>query len=154
MPGSGMFPGERNGNPLQCSCLENSIDRGAWRAIAHGVTKCWIWLDTYMAWQIFTEYSNVYISHSSIKIFLIYFMFTFMHNKQYPFKVHDSLYTLMNPPAKSRYNISLQQKIPMPFFLLSLDQGNHWFASCHYSISSVQFSSAAMLFKHSPVKHI
>ena len=31
--------GEGNGNPLQYSCLENSMDRGAWQAIVHGVTK-------------------------------------------------------------------------------------------------------------------
>ena len=39
IPGSGMFPGEGNGNPLQYSCLENSMDRGAWHAIVHGVAK-------------------------------------------------------------------------------------------------------------------
>jgi len=39
IPGSGRSPGEGNGNPLQYSCLENSIDRGAWWAIVHGVTK-------------------------------------------------------------------------------------------------------------------
>ena len=37
IPGSGRSPGERNGNPLQYSCLENPTDRGAWRAIVHGV---------------------------------------------------------------------------------------------------------------------
>ena len=31
--------GEQNGNPLQCSCLENSMDRGTWGATVHGVTK-------------------------------------------------------------------------------------------------------------------
>ena len=39
IPGSGRSPGERNGNPLQSSCLENAMDRGAWRATVHGVTK-------------------------------------------------------------------------------------------------------------------
>ena len=34
-----LLPGEGNGNPLQCSCLENSMDRGAWWATVHGVTK-------------------------------------------------------------------------------------------------------------------
>ena len=38
-PGSGKFPGVGNGNPLQYSCLENSMDRGAWQAIVHGVTN-------------------------------------------------------------------------------------------------------------------
>ena len=37
--GSGRYPGERNGNPLQYSCLEKSMDRKAWRATVHGVTK-------------------------------------------------------------------------------------------------------------------
>ena len=39
IPGSGRFPGEGNGNPLQYSCLENSMDRGAWQAIVHEVTE-------------------------------------------------------------------------------------------------------------------
>ena len=39
IPGLGRFPGEGNGNPLQYSCLENPLDRGAWRAIVHGVPK-------------------------------------------------------------------------------------------------------------------
>ena len=37
--GSGRSPGEGNGNPLQYSCLENSMDRGAWRATVHGLAK-------------------------------------------------------------------------------------------------------------------
>ena len=37
--GSGRSSGGGNGNPLKYSCLENSIDRGAWRAIVHGVAK-------------------------------------------------------------------------------------------------------------------
>ena len=36
IPGSGRSPGERNGNPLQYSSLENPMDRGAWQATAHG----------------------------------------------------------------------------------------------------------------------
>ena len=39
IPGLGRSPGEGNGNPLQYSCLENPMDRGAWQAIVHGVTK-------------------------------------------------------------------------------------------------------------------
>ena len=39
IPGSGRFPGIRNGNPLQYSCLDNSMDRGIWWARVHGVTK-------------------------------------------------------------------------------------------------------------------
>ena len=39
IPGLGRSPGEGNGNPLQYSCLESPMDRGAWRAAVHGVTK-------------------------------------------------------------------------------------------------------------------
>ena len=39
IPGSGRSPGVRNGNPLQFSCLENPIDRGAWQATVHGVAR-------------------------------------------------------------------------------------------------------------------
>ena len=39
IPGSGRSPGGGNGNPLQCSCLENPMDRGALWAIVHGVAK-------------------------------------------------------------------------------------------------------------------
>ena len=39
IPGSGRSPGEGNGNPLQYSCLENPMDRGAWWATVHGVAE-------------------------------------------------------------------------------------------------------------------
>ena len=38
-PEAGRTPGGGNGNPLQCSCLENPVDKGACRAIVHEVTK-------------------------------------------------------------------------------------------------------------------
>ena len=41
IPGLGKSPGERNGNPLQYSCLGNTMDRRAWRAIVPGVKKSW-----------------------------------------------------------------------------------------------------------------
>ena len=41
IPRLGRSPGKGNGNPLQYSCLENSMDRGAWLAIVHVVTKSW-----------------------------------------------------------------------------------------------------------------
>ena len=42
--GPGRSPREGNGNPLQCSCLENSMDREAWQATVHGVAKSQTWL--------------------------------------------------------------------------------------------------------------
>ena len=42
IPGSGRSPGMGNDNTLQYSCLENSMDRGAWQARVHGVARSWI----------------------------------------------------------------------------------------------------------------
>ena len=41
VPGLGRSAGELNGNPLQYSCLENSMNRGAWWATVHGIAKSW-----------------------------------------------------------------------------------------------------------------
>ena len=41
IPGSERASGERNGNPLQYSCLENPMDREAWQATVHGIAKSW-----------------------------------------------------------------------------------------------------------------
>ena len=51
IPGLGRSPGEGNGNPLQYSCLENSMDGGAWWATVHGVTKSWTQLSDFTTSQ-------------------------------------------------------------------------------------------------------
>ena len=53
IPGSGRSPGEGNGNPLQYSCLENPMDRGAWWATVHGFAEIRIQLSN------FTFYSTL-----------------------------------------------------------------------------------------------
>ena len=47
LPGSERLPGEGNGNPLQYSCLENPMDRGAWWATVRGVAKSWTQLSDF-----------------------------------------------------------------------------------------------------------
>ena len=47
IPGLERSPGEGNGNPLQYSCLKNSMDRGAQQATVHGVAKSWARLGTH-----------------------------------------------------------------------------------------------------------
>jgi len=46
IPGSERFPGEENGNMLQYSCLESSINKESWQATVHGVAKGWTRLGT------------------------------------------------------------------------------------------------------------
>ena len=53
IPGLGRSPRERNGNPLQCSCLEKPMDRGAWQAKTHRVAKSRLkWLSTYTRFHL------------------------------------------------------------------------------------------------------
>ena len=46
IPGSGRSPGGGHGNPIQCPCLENPMDRGAWQATIQGMSKSVIQLST------------------------------------------------------------------------------------------------------------
>ena len=48
IPGSGRSSGEGNGYPIQYSCLENSMDRGAWHAMVHGDREAW-WVTVHVA---------------------------------------------------------------------------------------------------------
>ena len=63
VPGLGRSSGEGNGNPLQYSCLGNPMDRGAWRAAVHGVTKSRTWLSN---WTTTKQYIRI---HEIIKTF-------------------------------------------------------------------------------------
>ena len=89
IPGSGRFPGGGHGNPLQYSCLENPIDRGAWWATVHRAGKSWTQLKQHnmhaqtsghgslspatllgFHWNLLTHYDISY-SYSTTKRFLI-----------------------------------------------------------------------------------
>ena len=61
--GSGRSPGEGNSNSLQCSCLENSMDGGAWWATVHGVTKSWTRLSDF---TLLTLSLKVSLHHHSL----------------------------------------------------------------------------------------
>ena len=70
-PGWGRSPGVENGNPLQDSYLENSMDRGAWQATVHGIPKSWTRLSTHARThththtQFFLEFFSA-ISHYKV----------------------------------------------------------------------------------------
>ena len=59
IPGLGRSPGEGNSYPFQYSCQENSMDRGAWRAIGHEVAKSWTWLRD-LTLSLFLPYTHKY----------------------------------------------------------------------------------------------
>ena len=67
IPGSGRSPGEGNGNPLQYSCLENPMDRGAWQATVHGVAKSRTWLSdfTFTHWRRKWQHTPVFLPGES-----------------------------------------------------------------------------------------
>ena len=67
--------GEGNGNPLQCSCLENPRDRGAWWAAVYGVTQSWTWLKQLSSSSRFLEF----FYHNSNRCIIL-------------FKIHDSIF--------------------------------------------------------------
>ena len=62
--------GEGNGNPLQCSCLENPRDRGAWWAAFCGIAQSWIWLKRLSSsnayiWNLEKWYWRIYLQGNS-----------------------------------------------------------------------------------------
>ena len=58
IPGLRTSPGGGHGNPLQCSCLENSTDRGIWWATVHRVQKNWTWLKQHFHFSFLTRFSG------------------------------------------------------------------------------------------------
>ena len=61
-----MLYGEGNGNPLQYSCLENPMDRGAWWAAVHGVAKSWTGLSDFTFTFHFNALKKEMATHSSV----------------------------------------------------------------------------------------
>ena len=66
IPGSGRCPGGEHGNPLQCSCLENPMDRGAWQAAVHGVLRSWTRLSDFTFTFHFHALEKEMATHSSV----------------------------------------------------------------------------------------
>ena len=67
IPGSGRSPGGGKGNPLQNSCLENPMDRGAWWATVHSVAKSWTWLKQLSTAQHIYIHTHIYVIAQSWK---------------------------------------------------------------------------------------
>ena len=70
IPVLGRSPGERNGNPLQYSCLGNPMERKAWRAAVHGVTKSWTRLSDQHFNTLFSSYPYILFSGTFLSLSL------------------------------------------------------------------------------------
>ena len=64
--------GEGNGNPLQYSCLESSMDSGAWQATVHGVAKSWTWLTLTSIYLSICIISSLFIYPSRTRRLFLY----------------------------------------------------------------------------------
>ena len=90
IPGSGRSPGRGHGNPLQYSCLENPMDRGAWRAtVHHGVTKSQTRLSTHAMTNYIEHFFQVFIFHPLI-FWVKYLVTVFAHPKMVYFLINES----------------------------------------------------------------
>ena len=92
MPGLGRSPGEGNGNPLQYSCLENSMDGGAWWATVHGVTKSQTWLSD------FTHFTSCDLTQMCLLVYYQIFLVECLWFPSYRTKWHPTPVLL---PGKS-----------------------------------------------------
>ena len=75
IPALGRSPGEGNGYPLHSSCLENPMDRGAWQATVHGVTKSRTRLSNWARIEISKECLSYWHTHTKLRILTIIFIF-------------------------------------------------------------------------------
>ena len=75
IPGSGRYPGIGKGSPLQHSCLENSIDRGAWQATVHGATKS----QTQLSKHIYIERERERKRERESLLYIIYTIYNYIY---------------------------------------------------------------------------
>ena len=104
IPGWGRSPAEGNGNPLQYSCLENPMDRGAWWAIVHGVEKSWTQLSDFTC-----TFFTMYFKYSPFPLDSIV---TFFIGGCCCCSVAQSCLTLCDPMDCSRPGLSVPHHLP------------------------------------------
>ena len=115
VPGMGRSPGKGNGYPFRYSCLENSMDRGGWRAWVQGITKV-TWLHDWV--------TNIFTFHSPVKYFFVYIVSVQFSSVTQPcptLRLHESQH--VRPPCPS----------PTPGVYSNSCPSSWW---CHPSISS------------------
>ena len=101
IPGSGRSPGGGHGNPLQYSCLENPMDRGAWRAIVHGVSKSQTQLSTHTCT---VPFHCMYVPH---------LLYSFISGR--PLRLFHVLAVVNNVPMNTGVHVSFQITVFVSF---------------------------------------
>ena len=115
IPGSGRSSGEGNGNPLQCSCLGNSADRGAWRATVHGVPWKKVRHDLATKQQQMNQNDNIgsYLYLSSYLWWCLFFL------------IASSYYLMcLRSPPRASFSISFKAGLLVVNFLSCCLSGN------------------------------
>ena len=114
IPGSGRSPGEGNGNPLQYSCLENPMDRGAWWATIHGVAKSWTGLSDFCVCMCLCVISTSCVHTSFFLLFMnmcAYFIHSFFYLWTYElftvFRSYKHTITMNNVAVQSLSHVWL-----------------------------------------------
>ena len=141
--GLGRSPGGGNDNPLQHSCLENPMDRGACRAPVHGITKSLTWLSTHAHTQLVSESFTLPIKVR--KSWCSLEMFSFPRVSRGHYTCHDCV-KLWNLPA-AREPLGSKSGVEPPvenlqdqtqslfFYLASLGTGTPFICPCYQSPS-------------------
>ena len=124
-PGSGRSPGEGSGNPVQCSCLENPMDRGAWWATVHGVANSWTRLKQFSPqpihfcyhlphWQPFEAIFSQcqFINHQILEIYTWSSFFSLVylpHSLRGYFKYNLEIWWVQFQTTSIKANITIKQ---------------------------------------------
>ena len=92
IPGWGRSPGGGHGNPLQYSCQENSMDRGAWLATVHGVKKNMNWATWLNMTEQLIHFQKLKIFRNYLNLFFWKYLYDGMIGIQ---RIYNKLYTLI-----------------------------------------------------------
>jgi len=127
-PWVGGSPGEENGNPLQYSCLENSMDRGAWQATVRGVAKSWIRLNNFTSLQTQATVIRTNSGWLKAQAFLLSGI-TFLYHERGLISIYQTFIA-----HSLCYECSVED--------VTILYGHRTYVSCLYSTSSVSFNSS------------